>query len=152
MGYKFVGWYLGEERVTEETVFTPEKGEDGLYAPATYTAKFELAVVDLTISTTCSDSSQSFIFTISGTPSDPAYGTITLQVVLHGTDSVTIKNLPVGTYSVSELGGWSWRQSEPAATGVFTLMENKSFSFGFDSRNIIYWLSGYSYERKKGGS
>ena len=147
--------YLDDVLISEEAEFIPKKQQvqdKELYVAAEYKAVFELAVVDLTISTSCTDAEQSFIFTVTGTPSDPAYGTISLQVVLRGTDSITIKDLPVGTYSVSELGGWSWRQTENAATGSFELLEDKSFSFDFGSRNLIYWLSGCDYgKRKKGG-
>ena len=46
-GYKFVGWYKGDERITTDLTLTPEmakdkldKDENGLYANTTFTAKF----------------------------------------------------------------------------------------------------------------
>ena len=45
-GYKFVGWYKGDERITTDLTLTPEKAkeklnrdENGLYANTTFTAK-----------------------------------------------------------------------------------------------------------------
>ena len=39
-GYHFDGWYLGEEKVSENLNFVPEKNADGIYEEATYTARF----------------------------------------------------------------------------------------------------------------
>ena len=40
-GYKFVGWYLNGEKVSDDLTFVPQKGEDGRYVSATYVATFE---------------------------------------------------------------------------------------------------------------
>ena len=40
-GYHFVGWYLGENKVSDTLEFIPSKNNDGIYEAATYTAKFE---------------------------------------------------------------------------------------------------------------
>ena len=39
-GYHFDGWYLGEDKVSENLNFVPEKNADGIYEEATYTARF----------------------------------------------------------------------------------------------------------------
>ena len=39
-GYHFDGWYLGENKVSENLNFVPAKNADGIYEEATYTAKF----------------------------------------------------------------------------------------------------------------
>ena len=39
-GYHFDGWYLGEDKVSENLNFVPVKNADGIYEEATYTAKF----------------------------------------------------------------------------------------------------------------
>ena len=125
-GFKFVGWYKDEEckvAVDEEWVkdnkLTPDKtknyGTDEKpimgYEDATYYAKFEDDVAQLTITKQGAipvDENQSFVFTVTG-PNDYSE-----RVVIYGNGSVTIKNLKPGTYTVTE-EGWSWRY-----TGVGT--------------------------------
>ena len=53
------------------------------------------------------DADQSFIFEIKGEETQTA--AINMTVVLYGNDSVTIKDLPVGKYKVTEKTNWSWR-------------------------------------------
>ena len=101
-GYKFVGWYDQDNKlVGSEAEFKPAKQSNNLYATATYTAKFELALVDLTITVSGEDANQSYIFTITGT-SDDGSSEISLKIVLVGNASKTIRDLPVGTYTIEE--------------------------------------------------
>lgn len=118
-GFRFVGWFTDEpcdlhvENVITGAVdpttnkMTPQKRpSDNLHFAATYYAKFEYDVADLKITKVgCSaeDQDQAFIFTITG-PDDYSN-----QVVIKGNDSVTIKGLKIGTYTVTEESGWSWR-------------------------------------------
>lgn len=64
---------------------------------AAFTNTYKRHHADLTIETTCADSNQSFIFEVRATDSN-----VCLQVVLVGSNSKTIKDLPVGTYTVTE--------------------------------------------------
>lgn len=128
-GFKFVGWYK-DEACTQpvdgswvvSNKLTPGKTKDlgnGVmgYEAATYYAKFEPDVADLTISKQgCEaiDENQSFIFTVTGAGL-PAAG---LKVVVTGNGSVTIKGLKVGTtYTITEDTGWSWRYTPTAKDG-----------------------------------
>lgn len=118
-GFKFVGWYKNEactESVNANWVannkLTPGKtvkyGDKDGYEAATYYAKFEYDITDLTITKTYADGApkdpnQSAVFTVTGD------GT-SIDVVIHGNGSVTIKGLKVGTtYTVTEKTGWTWR-------------------------------------------
>lgn len=148
-GYRFKGWAASASAATSMETVTIEKGTTG---DKTYYAVWERSLVDLTITTTSTDPEQSFIFTVSGTPSDPSYGTITLEVVLVGTDSITIKDLPVGVYTVTEKDGWSWRENTVNSQTADLTTESKTLAFDFGVVNNLHWLSGYSYKRKKGGS
>ena len=119
-GYKFVGWYKDEACTIPvdkdwvkdnklvpgktENYGTDEKPIMG-YEDATYYAKFEDDVAQLTITKQGAipvDENQSFVFTVTGPNS------YSERVVIYGDGSVTIKNLKPGTYTVTE-EGWSWR-------------------------------------------
>ena len=121
-GFKFVGWYKDEactEPVDSSWVAnnkltpgktrnygTAEKPVMG-YEAATYYAKFEYDITDLTITKTYAagepkDPNQSAVFTVTGD------GT-SIDVVIHGNGRVVIKGLKVGTtYTVTEKT-WTWR-------------------------------------------
>ena len=122
-GFKIVGWYKDEDctqpvdadwvkdskltPVKTKNYGTAEKPVMG-YEAATYYAKFEYDVADLTITKQGwegIDEGQSFIFTITG---PEGYSN---QVVIKGNGSVTIKGLKIGEYTIHEESGWSWRYS-----------------------------------------
>lgn len=158
-GFKFVGWFKDadcEQPVpagwVDANKLTPGKTKDlgnGVmgYEAATYYAKFEPDVADLTISKRgCKDidENQSFIFTVKG-EGLPTEG---LKVVVKGNGSVTIKDLKVGSYIVTEDTGWSWRYTPTAKEQKKTLDVDKTkntviFS---NSRSEDRWLNGCSIE------
>lgn len=126
-GFKFVGWYKNEactESVNANWVAnnkltpgktknygTAEKSVMG-YEAATYYAKFDYDITDLTITKTYADGApkdpnQSAVFVVTG--GDLGEG---LTVVLNKGNNfkVVIKGLKVGTtYTVTEKTGWTWR-------------------------------------------
>ncbi len=126
-GFKFVGWYKNEactESVNANWVannkLTPGKTKNyGTaetpvmgYEAATYYAKFDYDITDLTITKTYADGApkdpnQSAVFVVTG--GDLGEG---LTVVLNKGNNfkVVIKGLKVGTtYTVTEKTGWTWR-------------------------------------------
>ncbi len=118
--YKFVGWYKDEgctQPVDNSWVtngkITPQK-VNGLYEEATYYAKFELDVFDLTIKKAGEniDQNQIFVFHVAS-----ANGVTDMDVTVKGTGSVTIKGLPLGTtYTVTEDTNWTWQYKPNAGT------------------------------------
>lgn len=115
--YKFVGWYdnaeCNGEPIGTEATFVPQK-VDGVYAEATYYAKFELDVFDLTITKAGEniDPNQIFVFRVVS-----ADGTTDMEVTVKGTGSVKIKGLPLGTtYTVTEDTGWTWQYTPDNAS------------------------------------
>lgn len=115
--YKFVGWYDNAECTGEpigtEATFVPQK-VDGVYAEATYYAKFELDVFDLTITKAGEniDPNQIFVFRVVS-----ADGTTDMEVTVKGTGSVKIKGLPLGTtYTVTEDTNWTWQYTPDSAS------------------------------------
>ncbi len=145
-GYRFVGWYLDAEcrvPVPVQTVdpltgtLKPAKdAESSLYVGGTYYAKFALILSDLTVTVTGIDAEQPLLFNIVGRPAAAELSPVVLTVALGaGETSVTVTDLPIGTYTVSEQDGWSWRYAgvesleitvkektllEPAAAAAFT--------------------------------
>ncbi len=109
---------------------------------------YKLALADLTISKQgCEDidENQSFIFTVTGgdLPNDG------LKVVVKGNGSVTIKGLKVGTYTVTEESGWSWRYEVKSGERNPRNVEVKGGAVNeitFDNtREMDKWLNGCSW-------
>ena len=164
-GFKFVGWYKDKECTQpvdaawiENNRITPQKTADlgdGTrgYEAATYYAKFEYDVADLTINKQgwqAIDENQSFIFDVTGP--NGYYK----RVVIQGSGSVTIKGLKVGTYSVTEVTDWSWRYK--TADGTANSIEHEikpkdGFVFDFtNSRENGKWLGGDAYSKNVFGT
>ena len=157
-GFKFVGWYK-DEACTQpvdaawvaDSKLTPGKTRNyGTveapvmgYAAATYYAKFEYDVADLTITKSGAediDENQSFIFTVTGPNNFSA------KVVIQGNGSVTIKGLKIGTYTVTEDTGWSWRYTLKNKTQNITLQPAGKNEVTFiNSRSKGKWLGGDAY-------
>lgn len=160
-GYKFVGWYTDpeckhqvESSWVENTTnkLTPLK-VDGVYKGATYYAKFELDVFDLTIEKKAAngskiDRNQIFVFHVVSTN-----GTTDMEVTVKGTGSVKIKGLPLGTtYTVTEDTGWTWQYTPDNAsktiepngdsTVTFTNTYSKSNWLTSFAEVINKWING----------
>ena len=164
-GFKFVGWYKDKDCTQpvdatwiEDNKLTPQKTADlgnGTmgYEVATYYAKFEYDVADLTINKQgwqAIDENQSFIFDVTGP--NGYYK----RVVIQGSGSVTIKGLKVGTYTVTEVTDWSWRYK--TADGTANSIEHEikpkdGFVFDFtNSRENGKWLGGDAYSKNVFGT
>ena len=156
--YRFVGWYSDatcENQVSTTAKYIPTKSGD-IWTSATYYAKFELDIADLTITKSgweSIDENQSFLFTVTG-PNG-----FTLDVVIHGNGSVTIKDLLIGQYTVTEKTNWSWRYTdtpdwtfvtdgdtdasgENNAVATITLGASGNVITFTNDRSKIYWLDG----------
>lgn len=148
-GYKFVGWYTDEactqkvkgNWVGADNKLTPQQ-VNGVYEEATYYAKFELDVFDLTIEKTGKniDPNQTFVFHVKGNNND-----VNMQVVITGTNKQVIKNLPVGDYTITEDTSWSWKYT-PVDGDEKTLMtsdiEKGAATVTFENKNNgTNWLT-----------
>lgn len=156
-GYKFVGWYK-DEGCTEPVAaawiannkLTPEKTKDlgnGVtgYEAATYYAKFELDVFDLTIRKEgCAeiDENQSFLFRITG-PNG-----FSMEVTVQGNGSKTIKGLQMGEYTVTEVESWSWRykcQNNGQIVKPEDVVNGKAEVTFTNKRDFVFWLNGCAF-------
>lgn len=161
-GFKFVGWYTTEDCVflVEDVVpgsvdpvtnkLTPQKRENGCHYEWTYYAKFEYDVADLTITKTgweTIDENQSFIFKVVGPDN------FEKTVVINKGGSVTIKGLKIGTYTVTEVTGWSWRYTPDGNGKTITLQPAQTNEVTFaNTRSNDKWLGGDAYSQNKFGS
>lgn len=110
-----------------------------------YTNTYQRA--DLVIEKTGVDTSdhnnekkQSTIFRITGSDG------FTMDVAIVGNDSVTIKNIPVGDYTVTEMTDWSWRYEPKQKSINVTVRSTGKNGVKFQNiRKDPYWLSGDSY-------
>ena len=154
-GYKFAGWYKDEactQAVDSDWIdankLTPkqEGTEPAMYKAATYYAKFEKDVADLTIKKTgCSDAdtNQSFIFDVKD-----KNGKLITTVTIHGNSSATIKDQQIGEYTVTEKTEWSWRYEPTKNDQEITLDVNKKNEITFENkRETTNWLNGSSWCR-----
>ena len=154
-GYKFVGWFEDEactQPVKSSWVgagnkLTPQKsvpyGDQKGYGAATYYAKFERDVFNLTIEKKAAsdsniDQNQTFVFRVQGEGVD-------MQVVITGTNKQVIKNLPVGDYTITEDTSWSWKYT-PVGGAEKTLMtsdiEKGAATVTFENKNNgTNWLT-----------
>lgn len=76
-------------------------------------------VFDLTVKKSAEDGKtidpkQTFIFNVVGT--DDQTKRVNTKVVINGTGEVTLKDLPVGNYTITEDTGWSWRYTPDRAS------------------------------------
>lgn len=163
--FKFVGWFKDEactQAVDESWVMnnkiTPEKTKNigteeapvMAYEAATYYAKFEWDVADLTIvKSGCEvvDENQSFMFLVYDNEKQQAVRT----VVINGNGSVTITGLKVGSYTVTELTAWSWRYRPDSLSQTIDVKPDMSNVVFSNSRSRHKWLGGDAYVQNKLG-
>ena len=161
-GFKFVGWFK-DEACTEtgkveaswigaDNKLTPGKTKNyGTeetpamgYEAATYYAKFEADVADLSITKQGYneiDGKQSFIFTVTGPEG------FSKKIVIQGNGTVVLTGLKIGEYTVTEDTAWSWRYTprggavqkielKPGITNTVNYMND---------RTNDKWLDGNAY-------
>lgn len=82
------------------------------------------------------DPNQSAVFVVTG-PNG------TFEVVIHGTGSVTINGLPVGSYTVTEKNTWTWRYTDTTEQTVALAKNDTTKTVSFtNTLNKPYWLTG----------
>lgn len=171
-GFKFVGWFK-DEACTEtadaswigsDNKLTPGKTKNyGTeettamgYEAATYYAKFEADVADLSITKQGYneiDGKQSFIFTVTGPDG------FSKKIVIQGNGTVVLKGLKIGEYTVTEDTAWSWRYTpkDGVATQKITLQPGQTNEVTnrvtfVNNRSNNKWLDGNAYCKNVFGS
>lgn len=150
-GFKFVGWFKDQACTQpvdatwiENNKIIPQKTTEA-YEAATYYAKFDYAVADLTIKQVggIADENQTFIYVVTGGDL-PQSG---IKVAVNGNSSVTIKNLKIGYYTVTEETNWNWRCGTTGSSQNITLQgaQTNEVSFTKNNASNSKWLSGNAY-------
>lgn len=163
--YTFVGWFKDEActipvvpgvdpvTIDEDGNLTPVKvtkvvdGETvSIFESATYYILFDYNYVELTIQVEgCTDPDQTFLFHVQGV--DASNASVNIVVAINGNSSVTIEQLRVGSYRVTQASSWSWRY-EPNETTQVTRVSNEMLAppVIFDQRKVNdQWLNGNGY-------
>lgn len=105
-------------------------------------------LTDLTIQKTgCDetiDENQSFIFHVKG--KDEKTKDVDLKVTILGNGKVTVKDLPVGLYEITEEQAWSWRYTTTNEYHPTLNVDASKNVFTFDNSRIRpLWLNGCSW-------
>lgn len=162
-GFKFVGWYKDKDCTQpvdaawiENNKITPQKTADlgnnvKGYEAATYYAKFEADVADLSITKQGYeeiDGKQSFIFTVTGPEG------FSKKIVIQGNGTVVLTGLKIGDYTVTEDTSWSWRYTpDGGAARTITLQAGKTNSVTYvNNRTNNKWLDGNAYAKNVFGT
>ena len=160
-GFRFAGWYKDEactqpvdaSWVSDNRLFPGKTKNYGTaeapvmgYEAATYYARFENETASLTITRQSwseeTDENQSFLFDVTGPDG------YRKRVVINGSNSVTIKGLMAGEYSIKEVTGWSWRYRPAGSPKKITLQPAQSGTVDFSSTpKEQVWLSGDAYKK-----
>lgn len=149
-GFKFVGWFKDQACTQpvdatwiENNKIIPQKTTEA-YEATTYYAKFDYAVADLTIKQVgeIADVNQTFIYVVTG--GDLPEGGI--KVAVNGKSSVTIRNLKIGSYTVTEGTNWNWRCGTTGGSQSITLQGAQTNEVIFtNNASNSKWLSGNAY-------
>ena len=153
-GYHFVGWFLdenchypvpGEWVNSENYEIIPERRDEVWLTGYTYYAKIDPDFTTLVINTigcTDVDAGQIFIFNVKGTSALSLHVEFTVTVV--GNGSVTIKELPIGNYTVTELTAWSYRYTPDSVEKSIELSVDAAYNkLTFSHlRSNNKWLDG----------
>ena len=145
-GYRFVGWYSDRDctqQITTSTSLYLTIPDDNVWKAATYYAKFEPQVSDLTIvRTNAIDNTQVYVYEVKNN----ATGEI-IYVSIVGNGQVTIHDLLMGEYTVTQLNDWSWRYSDSSIHINHQSVDGTTVTFG-GSVKTDQWLNGNSQLEK----
>ncbi len=158
--YRIMGWYTDGDcktpvtdtgtvttvgkpnNITSSTLMPKIPDGEFHWKPTTYYVKIELAVADLTIKKEgCEDqdADQVFLFHIVSEENG-----VDMQVPVTGNGTVTIKDLLVGKYDITEISDWSWRYTTTGDQKDYVLEVGAAPITFANTRTKTKWLDGSS--------
>ena len=138
--YRFIGWYRDKDctqLITTDKQLTLLKPSDG-WQPASYYAKFEPATGSLTIVRKNAEGDQVFVYAVRNVQTGE-----TIYVPVTGNSQITIRDLPMGEYIVTQQNNWSWRYGD-TAQNINHLSVNGTTVIFSGSSKTDQWLNGNS--------
>lgn len=135
-----VGVKIGETDVSTHTAFQ-HTNCDGKTCELPQDMEFLLHIntCQLTVTKTGGAAGEPYVFTVMKD------GKKYSEVTVVGNSSETIYELPVGSYTILEDEGWSWRYVGTEGAAVDLSKDNTSGSISCtNSKNENYWLNGFS--------
>lgn len=138
--------WIGNTDITPWTAFRWSPSADCSCDETPNAGSFRIHVktCSLTITKTGSshaDASQSYLFQLQGT--DQTNPDICLEVAVVGNRSVTITDLPIGAYTVTERADWSWRYTPDTVWSTVLDPGQPNASIQAENRRTeIHWLDG----------
>lgn len=157
--YKLTTTYAPNADGISDGSFTTDEQANG---SVTVTNAYALHLFDLTIKTSgveAIDENQTYIYRVHG--NDAHTKLIDLTVAIHGDGQATVKNLPSGSYKVTQVNAWSWRYTPDQTEQSVTLDANgtvveytQNRAHEGDAGNKWKWLNGQHWidNRWKDGS
>lgn len=85
------------------------------------------------------DENQSFLFRIIGT--EERTQMVDVTVAVHGNGSVTLMELPKGSYRITEVQSWSWRYTPEGSKDISAVESENAVNFR-NTRTNDTWLNG----------
>ena len=132
---------IGNADVTGHTKFQHQPCENQTCTlPENMEFLIHVKTCTLTINKTGGAGNESYVFDVYKD------GTKYSEVTIWGNGAETLVELPVGTYTIQENTGWSWRYNEDNGTGVTLSAEAPAgeITCTNKSNDKIYWLNGFS--------
>lgn len=151
-GYRFKGWYSDKEcknLLSELPHYKPASITPDANDACYYYALFEPIITTLTITKEAVNmpggANHSFVFSIVGKNTNNKH--INLTVTINGSGSLTIENLPIGEYTVTELTDWSYQYTADLTAQTVETVENVSKTCQFkNTYKGSDWLGDEDYE------
>ncbi len=152
--YAFEGWYtdfectqpVNEEWVDSANKLTPGRNADGIYESAAYYVKFRRTEVDLTFTLSGGKSGSVYLFTVVGT--NPGEESVELKLAVKGGETVTVRGLPPGNYTVTPDNSWNWRETVTVTLNGELTNENGEAVVSVAGKGDNRWFNGYAYAQK----
>lgn len=135
---------IGTENVNEHTTFVHQDCTTacGWEAPATPGAPaflIHIKTCTLNITKQGGAGDESYVFDVFKD------GTKYSEVTVWGNGTETLVELPIGTYTINENAGWSWRYSANNGSGAELTVQNPTGSITcVNTKNNNQWLNGFS--------
>ena len=141
-GYRFVGWYSDcdcTQQITSSPSLYLTIPDDNVWKAATYYAKFEPQVSDLTIvRKNTIDNTQVYVYEVKNNTTCEI-----IYVSIVGNGQVTIHDLLMGEYTVTQLNDWSWRYSDSSVSINHQSVDGTTVKFD-KGTDTDQWLNGNS--------